>query len=89
MLLCTVTGHTRYRSIYERSPSVGSYHGAFLSLLAIHEFFALPPYHRNICCDMKGTLFKSQEDRRRVVVGASQGDIKRALRSVKLGKSRA
>ena len=95
MLHCTRARKKLYGSFFERSPSAGSYRGELLGLLAIHTLaaalechFHLPPYEGKICCDNEGALHKAQEFRKRIPVGASQADIKRALRTVK-GHSRA
>ena len=92
MLHCTASGRRLFGSFYERSPNAGSYRAELLGLLAIHvlvaaleEYFNLPPHDGKICCDNRGALYKSQEERRRISVGASQADIKRALRSAKAG----
>ena len=63
-----------------------------MGLLAIHTlaaaletFFDLPRHEGKICCSNQGALFKSSERRRRIPVGPSQADIKRAFRNVKSG----
>ncbi len=76
----------------EYSHKAGSYRDELLGLLAIHalltaleEFYSIPASSGKICCDNQGALFKSKEIWRRIPVGASQADIKRALRNVKCG----
>ncbi len=54
-------------------------------LAALEAYFNLTPAKGKICCDNKGVLYKSQLYRCQIPVGASQGDIKRALHNVKLG----
>ena len=46
---------------------------------------SLPLTKGKVCCDNQGALHKSEEVRRRIPVGASQADIKRAFRNVKHG----
>ena len=91
-LYCTRCGRKLYGSFAEFSPSAGSYRAELLGLLAIHtllaaleEFYHLPGSPGTICCDNQGALRKSETYRRRIPVGASQADIKRAFRKVKTG----
>ena len=52
-------------------------------MAALETLFAIKGHRGIICSDNKGALYKLRESRRRIPVGASQADIKRALRSVK------
>ena len=90
VLYCTATGKRLYGNFYEFSEAAGSYRGELLGLLAIHvlaaafeSFYDIHIGKVKICCDNKGALYKSAEQRRRIPTGASQADIKRVLRNVK------
>ena len=85
VLYCTSTGKRLYGNFYEFSEAAGSYRGELLGLLAIHtlaaafeSFYDIHLGAIKICCDNKGALHKSEEQRRRIPTGASQADIKRA-----------
>ncbi len=88
---CPTAGYRLYGSFYEVSKGAGSYRAELLGLLAIHtiaaalqQFFSIKHIVSKICCDNQGGLFKSKEFRRRVPTGASQADIQRSLRNVKV-----
>ena len=92
LVYCTRCGKKLFGYFSERSPHAGSYRAELLGLLAIHiflaaleQFYDLPWSAGKICCDNQGALYKSKLYRRRIPVGASQADIKRALRNVKTG----
>ena len=92
LICCTRTGLKMTGRFYERSHKASSYRAELLGLLAIHvllaaleEYYSIPGSTGKICCDNQGALFKSKEVRRRIPVGSSQADIKRAFRNVKTG----
>ena len=92
LVYCTKRKRKLYGSFFERSPKAGSYRGELLGLLAIHtliaaleQFYSLPATTNKVCCDNQGALYKSKQRRRRIPVGASQADIKRAFRNVTAG----
>ena len=92
LVYCTATKLKMSGHFYERSQKAGSYRAELLGLLAIHillaaleEYYKIPPSTGKICCDNQGALYKSKEVRRRIPVGSSQADIKRAFRNVKTG----
>jgi len=92
LVYCTKRKRKLYGSFFERSPKAGSYRGELLGLLAIHtliaaleQFYSLPATTNKVCCDNQGALYKSKQRRRRIPVGASQADIKRAFRNVTNG----
>ena len=93
ILYCTEQKCKLYGSFFERSPRASSYRGKLLGLLAIHTFAValeeayidIPTHEGTICCDNQGALHKSADSRRRIPVGASEADIKRAFRTVKAG----
>ena len=90
LVYCTTAKCKLHGSFFERSAKAGSYRGELLGLLAIHTlvaaleaYYSLPLTKGKVCCDNQGPLRKSEEVRRRIPVGASQADIKRAFRNVK------
>ena len=92
LVYCTATKLKMSGHFYERSQKADSYRAELLGLLAIHillaaleEYYKIPPSTGKICCDNTGALYKSKEVRRRIPVGSSQADIKRAFRNVKTG----
>jgi hypothetical protein len=92
LVYCIRRKRKLYGSFFEFSAKAGLYRGELLGLLAIHTLIrALEAYYLvgktegKLCCDNQGALHKSKEIRRRIPVGASQADIKRAFRNVKHG----
>lgn len=59
-------------------------------MATLEQYYEIAPHRGKICCDNKGALYKPSREFRRHIIpfGASQADIKRALRSVK-GKMKA
>jgi len=92
LVYCTRRQRKLFGSFFEFSANAGSYRGELLGLLAIHTliaaieaYYSLGETKGKLCCDNQGALHKSKERRRRIPVGASQADIKRAFRNVKHG----
>jgi len=92
LIYCTDCKHKLCGSFSEYSHKAGSYRGELLGLLVIHillaaleEYYKILPSSGKICCNNEGVLYKSKEFWRRIPVGASQADRKRALCNVKYG----
>ena len=86
ILLCTQSGFRLCGSFAESTSSAGSYRGELLGILAIHTLCAaLEAYYYLtaaigvICSNNQGSLFKSNQTRRRIPTVASQAGIKRSL----------
>lgn len=79
-------------SFFERSVSASSYRGELLGMVAIHalvttaaEIFDLHVNKGSVHCDNVGALSKARAHGRRVKSSLRQGDLVRAIRSMKQG----
>ncbi len=91
VIYCTKTKLRLRGSFFELSADADSYRAEALGLLALHTllaafqlFYEFTAASVKLCCDNESALYKSRERRRRIPTGASQADIWRALRNVKL-----
>ena len=90
VLFCTETRRFLSGSLVEWSSSASSYRGELLGMLAIHlfllaieEYYGLPPASNNIHCDNKGAIYTFERKSKRVPSGAHNADVQRVLRTVK------
>ena len=79
-------------NFYERSKSASSYRGELLGLVALHTlllalawFYDLGTVTPKICCDNMSALRQSSWRRHRIKTGASQADVPRVIRTIRLG----
>ena len=91
LVSCTNSENILRANFYEQSKSASSYRGELLGLLALHVFlYAICEFHNikstkpKICCDNISALRQSSHRKRRVKTGASQADVLRVLRTIKL-----
>lgn len=77
-------------SFYERSPSVGSYRGELLGLVALHTFtltiaklYKLDKVVGKVCCDNIAALKQSSWQCKRIKTGQKQVDLLRSIRTLK------
>ena len=91
-ITCTRSKHLIKGSFFERSMSASSYRGELLGMVAIHalvataaEVYNLRANKGSIHCDNMGALGKARAHGRRVKSSLRQGDLVRAIRSMKQG----
>ena len=93
LICCTSAKKMLRANFFEFSPSASSYRGELLGLVAQHTFllalcifYEIPTVKAKICCDNISALKQSSWRRRRIKNGASQADLLRAIRTLKLNQ---
>ena len=91
VLCCTSARRMLRANFYEQSKSASLYRGELLGLVALHtlllalaRFYDLGTIRPKICCDNISALRQSSWRRRRVKTGASQADVLRVIRTIRL-----
>lgn len=92
VIACTRRKKMLKGSFYERSGTASAYRGELLGMVAVHalvtttaEVYNLALSKGSVHCDNMGALNKAKEHRKRVKSSLRQGDLIRALRSMKQG----
>ena len=90
VITCTRSRKFLKGSFFEVSKSASAYRGELLGLVALHtlvlaviDYYHLETALGKACCDNIAALNQSSQRRKRVKTGAKQGDLLRALRSLK------